>query len=65
MLEEMFCNSNLQLTFGTTVIIERGDCSSQQKSYANFDSLQRLCDLLNCRMIRVFAISEHGNGKGG
>ena len=45
-------------------MVESYYCSSQYKSYANFGSLRRLCDLLNCRMICVFAISEHGNGKG-
>lgn len=44
-------------------MVESDNCSSQYKSSAHFDSIQRLCNQLNCPIIRVFGIPEHGKGE--
>ena len=48
---------------GAYIIIESGNCNSQYKSCAHFDSIQELSNHYNANIILVFGIAEHGKGE--
>lgn len=45
------------------LIIESDNCAAQYKSSVHFESIQRLSDKYNIKIIRLFGIPEHGKGE--
>ena len=45
------------------LIIESDNCAAQYKSSVHFESIQRLSDKYDIKIIRLFGIPEHGKGE--
>ena len=50
-------------TIPKTLIIESDNCSQQYKSAMHFFSIQKLANLHQTKIIRIYGIAEHGKGE--